>query len=160
LPCSALTRTQGARPSPWKRQQRIEALEKALLEKYSFDLPVSLVEAERVERIRTRLETLKKEGMSDEEIKSHEKKIEAEVAKEIDELLRLYFLNKQIVKQGNISLSNQELNDALVQQARQYPYLYEKEMDKDASKEMVSRLASELMQSKAKDYALEQVLAK
>ena len=143
-----------------QHQQRIEALEEALLEKYSFDLPASLVEGERIDRIRSHLERLKGDGMSDEEIKNHEQEIEAEVAKETEALLRLYFLNKQIVKQGNLSLTNQELNDELVKQISQNPYLYGKETDKEASKEMVSRMAANLMQRKAKNYALDQVLGR
>lgn len=142
------------------RQKQIEALEKTLLENYPFELPATMVESERVGRIRSRLEELKKEGVSDEEIHSREKEIESEVAAEIDQLLRLYFLNKQIMKQGNISLSNQELNDELVKQISQNPYLYGKEMDKESSRDMINRLASSMLQRKAKEYALSQVLSK
>ncbi len=138
--------------------KQTEALEKALLEKYTFDMPTSLVEAERIERIRSRLEELKNQGISDEEIKAREKEIEVGVAKEIDEVLRLYFLEKQIAKQGNITLSNQELNNELIRQINQNPYLYGRDMDQETSKAMVNRMAASLMQRKAKDYALEQVL--
>ncbi len=141
-----------------QRQQRIEALEKALLEKYSFELPISIVEAERVDRIRARLEELKGQGVGDEEIKNQEKQIEAQVAQEVDSMLRLYFINKQIAKQGNISLTNQELNDELVKQISQNPYLYGKDMDKETSKGIMSRMAASLLERKTKEYALEQVL--
>lgn len=142
-----------------QREKRIEALEKALLEKYPFDLPTSLMESERVDRIRSRIEALKNQGASDEEIRGKEQQIEAEVSKEIDEGLRLYFINKQIMRQGNLSLSNQELNDELVRQISQNPYLYGREMDKETSREMMNRMAASLMQRKAKDYALERVMA-
>ncbi len=41
------------------------------------------------------------------------------------------FLNKQIAKQGNVSLTNQELNDELVRQMYQY--------GKDLESEKISR---------------------
>ncbi|MCC5832357.1 MAG: trigger factor [Chlamydiales bacterium] len=142
-----------------QHQKRIEALEKALLEKYSFDLPASLVENERVDRIRSRIEELKERGERDEEIKEQEQQIESDVAKEVEESLRLFFLNKQIIRQGNISLSHQELNDELVKQIGLNPYLYGRDIDKESSKEIMNRMAASLMQRKAKDYALEQVMA-
>lgn len=142
------------------KQERIHALENALLEQYKFDLPAALIEQERVDRIRTRLEQLKNDEVDDEEIKSREQEIEQEVAKEIDESYRLYFINKQIAKQGNISLSNRELNDELVKHINQNPFLYGKGMDKEISKGVISRMASSLIERKTREYALEQVLAK
>ena len=118
------------------------------------------MESERVEGIRKHLEGLKGEGVSDEEIKGREKEIEGEVANQVDTSLRLYFLHKQISKQGKISLTNEELNDAVTRQMTQFSYLYGKELDKETSNAIVSRVASSLMEQKAKEYALSQVLAK
>ncbi len=140
------------------RSKRIDALENALLDAYPFALPASIVESERIERIRLHIESLKKDGVSDEQIKAKEQEIEARVSKEVDNSLRLYFLNQQIMKQGKISVSNQELNNELVKQISQNPYMYGKDMDEAASKQMLDRLTSSLMERKAKDYALEQVV--
>ena len=111
------------------KQKQMEALENALLEKYHFDLPASLVEVERKERISKKIQALKNENVSDEEIQQRQGEIESEVSSEIDRDLRLYFLNKQIAKQGKISLTNQELNDEIVRYMSQNPYLYEQESD-------------------------------
>lgn len=135
-----------------RNRKRLEILENALLEKYPFDLPASLVESEKQERMNARLQ-----NMSEEEVKEKQSEIEEEVLKEIDRTLRLYFLNKQIAKQGNLTLSNQELNDEIVRQISQNPYLYNKETDKEVSREMISRMASNLLQRKAKEFALSQV---
>lgn len=143
-----------------QKQKQIEALEEALLEQYHFDLPASIVERERRERIKGRIEALKDEGLTEEEIKDREKEIEEEVANDVDKRIRLYFLNKKIAQQGNISLTNQELNDEVVRQIQMNPQYYGKDMDSEGSREFVSRLASSLLQRKTKDYALSQVLAK
>ena len=139
------------------QEKKTEALDQALLDTYHFELPASFVEAERNERIARKIQNLKEANLSDDEIKAQESVVEKEVAHEIDIALRLYFLNKQLVKQGNISLSNAELNDELVRQMSQNPYLYGRDQDETKTREIVSRIASSLMQRKAKEFALSQI---
>ena len=139
------------------QEKKTDALDQALLDSYHFELPASFVEAERTERISRKIQNLKEANLSDEEIKAQESAVEKEVAHEIDIALRLYFLNKQLIKQGNISLSNAELNDELVRQMSQNPYLYGRDQDETKTREIVSRLASSMMQRKAKEYALSQI---
>ena len=140
-----------------RQRKRIEALEDALLDAYHFDLPASIVRSEREERITKRIQALKSENISDEEIQAREKEIQQEISDEIDKAFRLYFLNKQIAKQGSLTLSNQELNDEIVRYMSQNPYLYGKEKEEALSRDLVSRMATLLMQRKAKEYALSQV---
>lgn len=135
------------------QNKKFDALEQALLETHHFDLPASFVEAERTERISRKIQAMKQDNLSDDEIKSQEKEIEKQVAHEIDIALRLYFLNKQLAKQGKISLTNAELNEELSRQFTANPYLYSKN-DEAKTKEFVSHIASEMMQRKAKEYAL------
>lgn len=140
------------------RQAQIEALDQALLDYYHFDLPQSLVESERVERIRRRLEEMKKQGRSDDEIKSRERIIEEEVREEIDEALRLYFINKQILRQGKLTVTNEEVNRGLIQALSQNPYRLGKDATPEASKQFLNEVSSSLLQQKVKEYALEQTL--
>ena len=142
------------------RQNRFRELEKALLREYHFDLPQSLMQEEREERTRRKIQELKKNQLSDEQIREHEKQVEQEVLKEANEALRLYFLNKQLIEQGKITVSNKELNEEIVRQVTQNPMYYGRDMEKELTKEMVSRMASSLLQRKAKEYALAQVGAK
>ncbi len=139
------------------KDKKIAAIDEALLETYSFELPASLIDAERRERLKRRLEALKSENISDEEIRSQENAIAKEVNAEIDRDIRLYFINKQIAKQGKISLTNQELNDELMRYMSQNPYLYSKDRNDEEVREIASRMASAMMQRKTKDYALSQV---
>jgi len=142
-----------------KTRKRIKALETALLDKYTFDLPATLVESERKNRTTNYLKSLYDENLSEDEFKNQEAEIHNKVSSEIDHDLRLYFLNKQIAKQGKISLTNQELNDELMRHMSQNPYLYGKETDEKTTRELVSRMATTLMQRKTKEYALSQVEA-
>jgi trigger factor len=141
------------------QQKRFEMLENTLLDKYHFDLPASIVASEIKERLSRRIQALKNANVTAEEIKIRKDEIEKEVAPEADRALRLYFINKQIAKQGEISLSNQELNDEIVRYFSQNPYLYKSETDDAATRDLVSRMANALMQRKTKEYALSQVEA-
>ncbi len=140
-----------------RRRKQIEALERALLQAYPFELPQSLVESEREERIARKIQALKNAHVPDEEIKSQQRAIESEVAHDLDSALRLYFLDKQIVKQGNIALSNAELNDEITRLISQNPYLYGKDQSEEQTRAFISRVASSMLQRKAKDYALSQI---
>ncbi|MFZ0565535.1 MAG: trigger factor [Chlamydiales bacterium] len=118
--------------------KRLKALEEALLKQYDFDLPASIVEQEKMQRMKN---------------KEQKELPEEEVAKEVNKDLRLYFLNRQIIKQGNISISKEELSDQIT--------LYNKIASNtkgEISREMISRIASRLIESKAKEYALSQVM--
>ena len=141
-----------------QKEKQFEALDDALIETYKFDLPASIVEGERRHRISDKIRLLKMQKLEDEVIKSKEAEIEKEVADTVEDSLRLYFLNKQIEKQGKISLSNQELNQELAQQIATNPAYRQNDMDKESSRALIERLSSSLMQRKTKDYALSQVL--
>jgi trigger factor len=142
-----------------RMRRRIKALEVALLEKYVFDLPASLVVSEMKTRKAKQIQTLHQENLSEEDKQMQEAALNSQLSSEVDHDLRLYFLNKQIAKQGKISLTNEELNDEIVRYMSQNPYLYGKETDEKATRELVSRMATALMQRKTKEYALSQVEA-
>ncbi|MCH9610948.1 MAG: Trigger factor [Chlamydiales bacterium] len=141
-----------------QKGKQIEALDDALVQQFQFDLPTSIVEGERRHRIADKLRLLKMQDLSDEEIKQKEAEVEKEVADGVEDSLRLYFINKQIEKQGKISLTNQELNQELAHQVATNPAYRADDMDKDKSRALIERLSTTLLQRKTKDYALEQVL--
>lgn len=142
-------------------QKKMDALENALVENYHFDLPSTLVESERKARLEEKLSALKEEAaLSDQELQNQQPSIEKEIADQIERDLRLFFIEKQIAKQGSITLSNQELNDEVVKYISQNPYLYQKETDPSSIRDLVSRMKSALMKRKIKEYALECVLNK
>ena len=141
-----------------QKEAQIEALDNALLKAVEFDLPASIIEGERRHRISDQIRRMKMQNLGDEEIKKYEAEIEKEVGATVEDSLRLYFINKQIEKQGKISLSNQELNQELAHQIATNPSYRSQEMDKESSRALIERLSTSLMQRKTKDYALSQVL--
>ncbi|MCH9626331.1 MAG: Trigger factor [Chlamydiales bacterium] len=139
------------------QEKRIEALEDALLTAYNFDLPASLLEEERASRIEYRIQKLKEQGLSDEEIKAKESEIELEVAKDTEESYRLYFLNKQIEKLGGVSVSQDEISGEVMRQIQLNPYLFQQENDPDHTKNLITRISHSLLKKKVNEYALTQV---
>jgi trigger factor len=142
-----------------QKEKQLEALEEKLLDAYSFDLPQSILHNEEESRLRREIQRLKLKKLSDEEIKNEQKGLEKEVAEQSERSLRLYFLNKQIAKQGNLSLSQQEINQEIIRYLTQNPQLQE-HLDKERSQELYAQLTTSLMTKKTKEYALSQVLAK
>ncbi len=120
------------------KQAQIKAVEDALIEKYTFDLPASIVKAEK-------------------EMRQKEEASQENIDELVDRSLRLYFLNKQIAQQGNISLTQEELNNELVRHMTQNPQFFGNKMDKETSQKLVSHLTGVLMERKTKDYALSQL---
>lgn len=137
--------------------RRFVELENALLKNYSFDLPSSVVAFEKKARVSRHLEALKEENLSEDEIKAQEKGAEEQINAEVDNALRLHFLNKQIVQQGKLTLSRSELDDEINRYVNQNPHLYGRENDESVMRDLVSRMATSLLQRKAKAYALEQI---
>ena len=141
-----------------QKEQQIRVLDEALIEAYSFDLPSSIVEGERRHRIKEKIRLLQHQELDAETIKNREAEIEKEVAGSVEGALRLYFINKQIERQGKITLSREELNRELAEQIATNPAYRQKDMDKESSKALIERISSSLMERKTKEYALSQVL--
>ncbi|NGX60794.1 MAG: Trigger factor [Chlamydiae bacterium] len=142
-----------------QKQKQIEALDEVLLETYQFALPTSLVTAEKKERLERKIAQLKRDNFSNEEIQNKKEVIEQDIEKEVDESLRLYFLNKKIQEQGKIQTTQEELNQELQAQIQRNPYLFlQSQKDQAATQELLSRLASSLVHKKTKEYALAQTL--
>lgn len=140
------------------KKVRVEALENALIEKYHFDLPASIVEAEREYLLKKEIESLKKDqNLSDEEIKSQEEKLESKIAEQIDRKIRLYYLNKQIQNQENITLTHEELNQEFNTAIQMRRYLYGEELGKEEIRKLASQVAFSLLHKKAFDRALEKI---
>lgn len=140
-----------------QKQAILKAIEEELVEQNPIELPASIKEQERRTRIKERLEELKKNGMSDEEIKAKETSIEEEVAKESEFALRRHFLLRHIEEAEGIRLTNEELNQAVTGYFQQHPWLFTQKMSKEQSNEMVSRIAAQAREQKTRERILEKV---
>lgn len=135
-----------------QKKKLISAFNKSVLQIYKFDLPASLVNGEKMERLRIYMQNFN--SLSDNEKKQKESDVSPAIEQEAMDALRLRFIYDQIIKQANISLSNQELNNALEEHARLYPEMYKKGIKHDDMRQFVSRISGSLLDEKAQDYIL------
>lgn len=141
------------------RSTMTDKLDEVLMEKYVFDIPLSLLEAERQPRLRYRLAQLKKDGLSDDEIKEKEQDVEAEVVQAAERALRLMFLVHAIAEQFKLSVTEDELMSELSHQLWGVPE-HERVLTQDMEpQEIRSRLHSKIMGNKARETLLERILA-
>ena len=97
------------------------ALLDALDEKHSFDLPPRMVEAE-FDGIWQQVEADKAAGrLSEEDAKKSDKKLKDEYKKIAERRVRLGLVLAEIGRANNITVSDQELNQAIMAEARNYP---------------------------------------
>ena len=97
------------------------ALLDALDEKHSFDLPPRMVEAE-FEGIWQQVEADKAAGrLSEEDAKKSDKKLKDEYKKIAERRVRLGLVLAEIGRANNVTVSDQELNQAIMAEARNYP---------------------------------------
>ena len=100
-------------------------LKRALLdvldEKHSFDLPPKMVEAE-FDGIWQQVEADKKEGrLPEADAKKSDKKLKDEYRKIAERRVRLGLVLAEIGRENNVTVTDQELNNAIMAEARNYP---------------------------------------
>jgi trigger factor len=97
------------------------ALLDALDERHSFDLPSGMVEAE-FKQIWTQVEQdLKSGNMAEEDKDKSEDELKAEFRKIAERRVRLGLVLSEYGRSNNVQVTQEELNRAVVAQARQYP---------------------------------------
>lgn len=97
------------------------ALLDALDEKHSFDLPPRMVEAE-FDGIWQQVEADKAAGrLSEEDAKKSDKKLKDEYKAIAERRVRLGLVLAEIGRANNVTVSDQELNQAIMAEARNYP---------------------------------------
>ncbi|MCH9609763.1 MAG: Trigger factor [Chlamydiales bacterium] len=140
-----------------QKRKQIEAMEEALLSAYDFDLPGSLCESERETRLRESITELKKKNVSDEEIKAKAAELEKAAQDIAKKSLKLYFLHQQIAKQGDVQVTQKELQDEFMSEMAKNPLYFQQNMEKASSEKLLSAISNGLRDRKVKEYALAQV---
>jgi trigger factor len=121
-----------------------------LVEKYSFDLPASLVETEKKHRINQQMQNEKFKA-SWETMSEDEKKVaESKIVDESSQAVRLFYLSRKIVNDAKISITHQDVQDEAVATMRAFNT---RNMDK-IPKEIYALALSKIILSKAQDYLL------
>ena len=129
------------------RSEQHQELQKVLLNHYTFQIPKSLLQKEKAVRLK---EALKKHSEETPEVQER-------IAKEAEIALRLYFLHQQLVDQGSITVSTDEVNQEMFRYIYQNQ-LHTQKIDAEDIKKLSSRISSALLEHKTKEYLLSQVL--
>ncbi|MDP1834400.1 MAG: trigger factor [Chlamydiales bacterium] len=96
-------------------------IEKQLLEKYTFEVPASILESERQTRVRNRIRGLHTRQASEDEIKQRSAQIEDEARVDAESFVRLYYLLRPIVQKNNLSITQYDMYQELTRQIHQLP---------------------------------------
>jgi trigger factor len=128
-------------------------VEDLLLEKYSFDLPASLLQEEKEERLKDAKERLKGQNLEEDALVNKTKELEASIEKQVERSYRLFFLVLTFSRQHRIEVSKQELDAAFTEQVMwQRRTLHPEEL-----KSLQSRIQQQLLVQKTKDYIIDHV---
>ena len=134
-----------------------DQMEKLIVEKYSFDVPASLLDGEYNARLANKLKGLRKHNEPEESINSRMSEIEEEVRKEAHEGLQLFFISRKVADEHKIAVTQEELMRELNRQLWMLP-VEESVIDPNAmgTDEIRSRLYLVVMAEKAKAYLVQQ----
>jgi trigger factor len=90
-------------------KQMVDQLWKSLFSQVPFDLPTSLLEEEQRSRVKRLVNELKSRQLSEEEMVTKEKEIEAAAAAEAEQALRTLFLSRHICDQEKLEVTHPEV---------------------------------------------------
>ncbi|MFT4552748.1 MAG: trigger factor [Chlamydiales bacterium] len=129
-------------------------IDTVLLEKYLFEVPSSLKEAERRGAIKDKIAQMKHEKQDDEAIKAKQQEIEEEVEKQVDEKLRLLFLTQTISEKESISVTQEELNQKMGAHAMELAMGGWGTKSDEEKQKIYAYFSSVLMEEKVKDFLI------
>lgn len=141
----------------YTKRHLLDALEK----EYTFDLPKSMVTSEfetiwsqlqrEIELAKEKGETIDNEGKSDDDVRAEYERIASR-------RVQLGLLISHIAGQQKIQLSQEELRQAIFQEAMRYPGQERRVMEYYRTHpKMIDRLAAPIMEDKVVDYILSQM---
>ena len=128
-----------------------------LTKTYSFDLPLSLIEADMNHRQKQKLKDPQVKTQWDAMSSEQRKNFQDELYRDTINALSLYYLSRQVVRQANLPISHKEVQEEAVAM-----FQAQGEWNVDAakiSKEMIAFSLSRVILRKAQDHILSQNLS-
>ncbi len=136
------------------RAELEEQVNEFLVREYAFDLPHSLIDAERKHRHKQLLEETKFKAewnrMSQEERKAHEEKL----TQDSTNAVRLFYLSRQVVQEAKIPVTHKEVQDEAIALLQSHGNR-NVEIDR-VPKEVYALALSKVILAKTQDYVIEQ----
>lgn len=133
------------------KEQLRHQVDQQLFQNYQFDVPQSLIESDKKQRIADEIEYLKKRNTPNEVMTRHAEEMEHTLSTELLRTYRLLFLIFKFAKEHNISVSQEEIMQELTNQIMQgenAPLL----RGLQDPEEIRSRLNHHLLLRKCRDY--------
>lgn len=138
-----------------------EELEEKLEKSVDFDLPSSLIEAEKNTKIQLREQELKQANFSDEDIKKRKEEIESESLENAIKSLKLFFIMQKIAQDNGIIVSERELQSVLAERMSQLNLPAEFKSSPQFKNQIIPELRMnsfiEILNDKVKRYLLKKV---
>jgi trigger factor len=125
-----------------------------LLEKYHFEVPDSLVKAERRQVLKDKITQMKREKLDDDAIAAKQKEIEEGVDQQVDSKLRLLFITQTISEKENLAVTQEELNQKLSAHAMELAMGGWGTKSDEEKQKIYSYFSSILMEDKVKDFLI------
>lgn len=139
-----------------KEKLRVQ-LENFLLENYPFEVPASLVGAEKRHMEAGLLADLAESEESEEALAARKAEIQEEAEKKSKDSFRLFFLARKIADENSIQVSKDEVMQEVMRQVYA-PGGHNLLSDSNDAGEVHSRVYASILSQKAKDYLVEQVM--
>lgn len=121
-----------------------------LVDKYSFDLPASLIETEKKHRINQQMQNEKFKANWEKMSEDEKKAFEAKIVDEASQAVRLFYLSRKIVNDAKISITHQDVQLEAVATMRSFNAQYTDKIPK----EIYALALSKIILSKAQDFLL------
>ena len=127
--------------------------EDKLLEKYPFDLPSTLIQAEMQSHLEDAKKHLNASGEPQDKMTEKLRNASQEIEKNVNRSLRMFFLSRKVADDNKIDVSQEELMPELVKEM----YTPGAQIDPSANIEQVrSKVYYRVLSDKVKDHLLEQ----
>ncbi len=127
-----------------------------LVTTYEFDIPKSLVQEEFKHRLNGAMKNSEFQAHMAKASPEEKEKIEARMKDETTHSLRLFYLSRQIVQEGKIPVTNEEINHRAVEQRKMHPAA--RNLGNEISREEYALALSTVFLSKAQDFILKRAI--
>lgn len=137
-----------------------DAIIKQIHEKYVFDIPSSFVEAEIKHAVNEEIKKLRKQKLSEEDLKNKAEAFETKARKDIENSYRLLILAQTLAKKHQINVTQQEVIGELINKLQSDPNYgrYMESMNEEGISRMKEQVHTERLVTKVLDKILEQLL--
>jgi trigger factor len=138
-----------------------DAIIKQIHQKYVFEIPSSFVEAEIKYAVNEEIKKLRKQKLSEEDLKSKAEAFEEKVRKDIENSYRLLILAQTLAKKHQINVSQQEVIGELINKLQSDPNFGRgmESMNEEGISKMKEQVHTEKLVTKVLDKILEDLLS-